>query len=158
KDQVANVALIDNRLPPPLRGWTASERHADTSEYAADPRKVVADLTRHAAPTYAIRGLNFSYRDGKEIFRAVDLTLEGGTAYRLPGPNGAGKTTLLKLLVGVLAPTSGEFTLGGERYRPWRHGNRAIALAMQNPDHQWCGASLRDDLGRRRAAFARAAR
>jgi ABC-type uncharacterized transport system ATPase subunit len=62
---------------------------------------------------------------------------------------------LLKLLVGVLAPTAGAFTLGGKRYRPWRQGNRAIALATQNPDHQWCGATLRDDLARRRSAFAR---
>ena len=37
---------------------------------------------------------------------------QGGAAYRLAGPNGAGKTTLLKLLVGVLAPSAGEFTLG----------------------------------------------
>jgi len=55
----------------------------------------------------------------------------------------------------VLAPTGGEFMLGTEPYRPWRQGNRAIALATQNPDHQWCGATLRDDLARRRAAFAR---
>ena len=71
------------------------------------------------------------------------------------GPNGAGKTTLLKLLVGVLAPSAGEYTLGNDSYRPWRQGNRAIALATQNPDHQWCGATLRDDLARRRSAFAR---
>jgi energy-coupling factor transport system ATP-binding protein len=101
-----------------------------------------------------VSGLHFDYRNGKSIFRAVDLTLEGGQAYRVAGPNGAGKTTLLKLLVGVLAPTSGTLTLSGERYRPWRQGNRAIALATQNPDHQWCGATLRDDLARRRSAFA----
>ena len=57
--------------------------------------------------------------------------------------------------MGVLAPTAGELLLGGTRYRPWRTGNRAIALATQNPDHQWCGATLREDVARRRAAFAR---
>jgi len=151
---VDNVVLIDNRLPPPLSGWKSSERTADTADFACDPRRVVATLPRHQAPAIAIRGLNFAYRDGHEIFRAVDLALDGGAAYRLAGPNGAGKTTLLKLLVGVLAPKAGEFTFGSEAYRPWRQGNRAIALATQNPDHQWCGASLRDDLARRRAAFA----
>jgi ABC-type Mn2+/Zn2+ transport system ATPase subunit len=155
KNLVASVALIDNRLPPPLVGWTCSERAADTIEFDCDPRRLVADLPGQKAPTIAIRGLQFAYHHGKDIFRAVGLTLDGGNAYRLAGPNGAGKTTLLKLLVGVLAPNAGELTLGGERYRPWRHGNRAIALATQNPDHQWCGATLRDDLARRRAAFAR---
>ncbi len=149
------VALIDNRLPPPLPGWPCAERVADTAEFACDPCRVIADLPRHQTPAIAIRGLTFAYRHGNEIFRDVDLALDGGAAYRLAGPNGAGKTTLLKLLVGVLAPTSGEFLLGGEPYRPWRQGNRAIALATQNPDHQWCGATLRDDLTRRRSALAR---
>jgi energy-coupling factor transporter ATP-binding protein EcfA2 len=152
---IENVALIDNRLPPPLAGWKCTERAADTDDFACDPRRVVADLPRHQAPAIAIRGLTFAYRHGKDIFRDVDLALDGGAAYRLAGPNGAGKTTLLKLLVGVLVPTAGEFLLGTEPYRPWRQGNRAIALATQNPDHQWCGATLRDDLARRRSAFAR---
>src|SRR5262249_55877404 len=91
------------------------------------------------------------------IFRAVDLALDGGGAYRLAGPNGAGKTTLLKLLVGVLAPNSGDVALGGEPYPPWRSGKPAIARATQNPGHPWCGATLRGDAPRRRAAFGRAA-
>ena len=151
---VESVALIDNRLPS-LLGWKSTERAADNADFACDARRVVADLAPHPAPAIAIHGLTFAYRHGKDIFRDVDLALDGGAAYRLAGPNGAGKTTLLKLLVGVLAPTRGEFLLGGEPYRPWRQGNRAIALATQNPDHQWCGATLRDDLTRRRAAFAR---
>jgi len=152
---VDSVALIDNRLPPPIRGWRCTERPAGATDLACDPRRVVADLPLRQAPAITIRGLTFAYRHGRDIFRDVDLTLDGGAAYRLAGPNGAGKTTLLKLLVGVLAPSAGELLLGAEPYRPWRQGNRAIALATQNPDHQWCGATLRDDLSRRRAAFAR---
>jgi energy-coupling factor transporter ATP-binding protein EcfA2 len=155
REATGHVALIDNRLPPPLAGWRCSERAADTSAFDCDPRRLVADLPSRQAPAIAVRGLHFGYRRGRTIFRAVDLTLAGGQAYRVAGPNGAGKTTLLKLLVGVLAPSAGEFTLGGARYRPWRQGNRAIALATQNPDHQWCGATLRDDVARRRSAFAR---
>jgi ATPase subunit of ABC transporter with duplicated ATPase domains len=154
KGLAADVALIDNRLPPPLVGWTARERAADTTAFDCDPRLLVAELAPHQAPTITIRGLTFGYRHGNTIFQDVDLTLAGGTAYRLAGPNGAGKTTLLKLLVGVLAPNAGELALGDAPYRPWRHGNCAIALATQNPDHQWSGATLRDDLARRRAAFA----
>jgi energy-coupling factor transport system ATP-binding protein len=153
--QVETVALIDNRLPPSLPGWHPTEHTAGTAAFPCDPRRPVAALSSREAPAIAIRGLHFGYRRGADIFRAVDLTLQGGTAYRLAGPNGAGKTTLLKLLVGVLALGAGDMLLGGERYRPWRSGNRAIALATQNPDHQWCGATLRDDLARRRAAFAR---
>jgi energy-coupling factor transport system ATP-binding protein len=152
---VDTVVLIDNRLPPFLPGWRVSERAADTAGFACDPRRPIAALAPREAPVIDIRALHFHYGRGSEIFRAIDLSLRPGTAYRVSGPNGAGKTTLLKLLVGVLAPSSGEILLGGERYRPWRTGNRAIALATQNPDHQWCGATLHDDIKRRRAAFAR---
>jgi energy-coupling factor transporter ATP-binding protein EcfA2 len=40
-------------------------------------------------------------------------------------------------------------------YAPWRTGNRVFALAAQNPDHQWCGATLAEDISRRRRALAR---
>ena len=99
--------------------------------------------------------LSFRYPGGRDIFRDVDLLLEPGRAYRLTGPNGAGKTTLFKLLAGVLAPTAGALTLDGAPYAPWRTGNRIFALATQNPDHQWCGATLAEDLARRRSALAR---
>ena len=158
KDFAGNVALIDNRLPPPQVGWHTIDLPAGATDLDCDPRRVVADLARQTAPAITVSDLGFRYARGRQIFQDVSLSLEGGNAYRLAGPNGAGKTTLLKLLVGVLAPSAGKLTLGGARYWPWRHGNRAIALATQNPDHQWCGATLADDLARRRSAFARHAR
>jgi energy-coupling factor transporter ATP-binding protein EcfA2 len=81
--------------------------------------------------------------------------LEPGQAYRLTGANGAGKTTFFKLLAGVLAPDMGSIELSGTPYAPWRTGNRAFAFATQNPDHQWCGATLAEDIARRRSALAR---
>lgn len=50
-------------------------------------------------------------------FHAVDsisLSLRQGQILALIGPNGAGKTTLLKLLLGLIAPTSGEADVLGE--------------------------------------------
>jgi energy-coupling factor transporter ATP-binding protein EcfA2 len=152
---IERAALIDNRLPLPQPGWAYRERAADTTTFDCNPVAAAADLAERQAPAIVIRDLAFTYRDGKAIFRDVALTLAPGAAYRVAGPNGAGKSTLLKLLVGVLAPSAGVVTLGGEPYRPWREGNRAIALGMQNPDHQWCGATLAEDLARRQSAFAR---
>ena len=100
--------------------------------------------------TIAISRLNFSYPGSKTIFENAAVALEPGRAYRVSGANGAGKTTFFKLLVGALVPTAAEMTLDGQTYLPWRDGNRALALATQNPDQQWCGATLREDMARRR--------
>jgi len=156
-EQVDMVALIDNRLPPPQLDWTVAEVPPRTSEFAGNLAQLAADTPPGEAPAIAVKGLCFAYRGGAGVFRDAAFELAPGNAYRLAGANGAGKSTLLKLLVGVLAPSAGEITLGGAPYRPWKDGNRAIALATQNPDHQWCGATLAEDLARRRRALRRRA-
>ena len=46
------------------------------------------------------------------------LTIEPGKTYALLGPNGSGKTTLMKMIAGLMAPTSGEIRLDGDRIGP----------------------------------------
>jgi energy-coupling factor transport system ATP-binding protein len=152
-DPAFEAVLVDNRLACPA-GWSAHDLARETPLFACDLAAV--DVPSATAPAIAIQKLSFRYPGGRDIFRGVDITLDGGRVYRLTGPNGAGKTTLFKLLAGVLEPLSGTMTLDGARYAPWRDGNRIFALAAQNPDHQWCGATLGEDLARRRKALARA--
>jgi branched-chain amino acid transport system ATP-binding protein len=44
----------------------------------------------------------------------IDFRLEPGARHALIGPNGAGKTTFVNMLMGALAPSSGEIWLAGE--------------------------------------------
>lgn len=143
-----SVTLIDNRDPPD--GWTVLPQEPFTKPaFAIDWPKLAELIEPHAASGLSISGLNFKYRNGKSIFENARVTLEPGRAYRVSGVNGAGKTTLFKLLVGALVPGCATMTLGNETYRPWRDGNRALSLATQNPDQQWCGATLAEDIARR---------
>jgi ABC-2 type transport system ATP-binding protein len=52
-------------------------------------------------------------------FTAVDnlsFTVEPGRITGFLGPNGAGKTTTLRMLLGLIRPTEGSATIGGQRY------------------------------------------
>jgi energy-coupling factor transporter ATP-binding protein EcfA2 len=151
EDHGFDVALIDNRA---VDGWPVTTL-AGTGDFACDLDTAISGLAPKVAPTITIERLSFRYPKGRDIFTGIDLALAPGRAYRLMGPNGAGKTTLFKLLAGVLAPSSGTLALDGTPYRPSRTGNRVFAFATQNPDHQWCGATLGEDVTRRRAALAR---
>jgi len=146
--------LIDRLAHAQHKGWSCAVLQRAAVAFPCDLAAATGDLTPRTAATIAIDGLSFRYPTGREIFRGFDLTLAPGV-HRLVGANGAGKTTLFRLLTGVLAPSAGTVSLDGAPYAPWHTGNRIFALAAQNPDHQWCGATLREDLSRRRRALAR---
>jgi ABC-2 type transport system ATP-binding protein len=67
------------------------------------------------APLVRVEGL--TRRFGKEASAAVEgLSFEvaRGELFGLVGPDGAGKTTTLRMLAGVLRPSAGDATIGGE--------------------------------------------
>jgi ATP-binding cassette subfamily F protein uup len=60
-----------------------------------------------------VEAKNISYAwDDRPIVSSLSTTILRGDRIGIIGPNGAGKTTLLKLLLGKLAPDSGEIRLG----------------------------------------------
>jgi len=44
----------------------------------------------------------------------IDLHVPRGELFGFLGPNGAGKTTTLRMIAGILRPTAGQITLGGD--------------------------------------------
>lgn len=59
-----------------------------------------------------INALSKVYPNGHRALDNLDLTINSGL-FGLLGPNGAGKTTLMRILVTLLAPTSGQVTVDG---------------------------------------------
>ena len=67
-----------------------------------------------AAGTPAVKTVELTKRFGHTVALAgLSMTVPRGEVFGFLGPNGAGKTTAVKLLLGLLAPTSGEGWLLG---------------------------------------------
>src|SRR3954463_1882854 len=86
------------------------------------------------AGTTGIRlsGVSKTYRsrDGDvPSLRPLDFHINDGEFFVVVGPSGCGKSTLLKMISGLLAPSSGEILVDGERVtKP--HGN--VGIVFQN--------------------------
>ena len=69
-----------------------------------------------ASSTPAIHTVELTKRFGSTVALAgLSMTVPRGEIFGFLGPNGAGKTTAVKLLLGLLAPTSGEAWILGQR-------------------------------------------
>ena len=94
-----------------------------------------------------IAGLSYTYSDGTEALRQVDLTLHSGERVGLIGPNGSGKSTLLLCLAGLLKGTGRVLTHTPVGAAAADAGSRGqIGLVFQSPDDQLFMPTVRDDL------------
>lgn len=153
RDTGRRAAVIDNRWPaqPQAQDWQMPAARSPFPLLLSGLPP--AQQPRHA-PVIEIDDLVFSYPADQPILQGVTLSLRPSTAYRLHGLNGSGKSTFLKLLAGVLAPRAGGFRLDGVLYAPHRSGNAIVALATQDPDHQWVATTLAADMARRLRSFS----
>ena len=84
------------------------------------------------------RGLSVDL-GARHALSGIDLTLRPGRLTVIVGPNGAGKTTLLRALAGLLRPTEGQVTLGGQPVTriPAAERARSIAYLPQGGSVAW---------------------
>ncbi len=95
-----------------------------------------------------VKNLTFSYDDTRTTIDDVSFEIEEGMYTTIVGHNGSGKSTVAKLLAGLLEKKSGSIIIDGmelnlENLPKIR--NR-IGIVFQNPDNQFIGSTVRDDI------------
>lgn len=95
-----------------------------------------------------VKNLSFAYEEGTDTIKGVSFSCEEGSYTTIIGQNGSGKSTVAKLLAGLLEAKSGEIVIDGlplnlENLNAIR--NR-IGIVFQNPDNQFIGSTVRDDI------------
>jgi cobalt transport protein ATP-binding subunit len=96
----------------------------------------------------SVNHLHFSYPDGYEALRGVDLVIGRGEKVALIGPNGAGKSTLMLHLNGIQTPSHGSITIAGMDITKANLGRiRAeVGLVFQDPDDQLFSPTVFEDV------------
>ncbi|BCJ58631.1 thiol reductant ABC exporter subunit CydD [Micromonospora endophytica] len=101
-----------SRFHASMEGLTALDEALTLSGAAPAP----ADRAAAAAPDgrgeIRFESVTVAY-ERTTALRDVTLTIQPGERIAIIGPSGAGKSTLLNLLLGFVAPTTGQVTVGG---------------------------------------------
>jgi len=95
-----------------------------------------------------VNDLNFSYDQHLDVVKDVSFTVQRGSYTTLIGHNGSGKSTIAKLIIGLLEKEQGSILIDGEELNndTVETIRRKIGIVFQNPDNQFIGATVRDDI------------
>lgn len=96
----------------------------------------------------ALRDLYFSYNEKDDALKGINLDIKAGQNVSIIGHNGSGKSTLAKLIDGILIQKSGDIYIDQVKMSDDNALllRKDIALVFQNPDSQFIGATVRDDI------------
>ena len=95
-----------------------------------------------------IKDLSFEYKEDVKTIDNISFSIEKGTYTTILGHNGSGKSTIAKLLMGLLEKKSGHIIVGGIELteETLSEVRSQIGIVFQNPDNQFIGATVRDDI------------
>ena len=95
-----------------------------------------------------LKHVDFSYEKDRPVLRDLSFRIEKGESVGLIGANGAGKSTVMKLLLGLLAPTSGEILVDGVRVekKTLPEIRRKMGFVLQNSDNQMFMPTVYEDM------------
>ena len=97
-----------------------------------------------------IKNLSYKYEETSDIYAVNDVSFDilRGEWVSIIGRNGSGKSTTARLIDGLMGATSGEIWIDGElltQENVWQLRQK-IGMVFQNPDNQFVGATVEDDV------------
>lgn len=95
-----------------------------------------------------IEHLSFSYDEQIKALDDVSFSIEEGSYTVIVGHNGSGKSTIAKLMIGLMEAQSGIIRIDGTvlKEESVYDIRDKIGIVFQNPDNQFIGATVADDI------------
>lgn len=97
-----------------------------------------------------VKNLKYKYDSESENYTLNDVSFQvkKGEWLSIVGHNGSGKSTTVRLIDGLLEAESGDIIISGDKLTAenvWEK-RRQIGMVFQNPDNQFVGATVEDDV------------
>lgn len=96
------------------------------------------------------KDLCFSYQDGTDALKNVNIEIKKGSTTAFLGGNGAGKSTLFLNLNGILTPNKGELYYNEKKVgfdnKSKKELRKKVGIVFQDPDDQLFSASVYQDI------------
>lgn len=97
-----------------------------------------------------VKDLKYKYDEADDHYtlNGVSFHVKQGEWLSIIGHNGSGKSTTVRLIDGLLEAESGEIIINGDKLtvdNVWEK-RRQIGMVFQNPDNQFVGATVEDDV------------
>ena len=95
---------------------------------------------------------NIHYRyhedDAREALAGVSLEIRRGEWLAIIGHNGSGKSTLAKVMNGLIEANTGSVVVNGKTLTEETvfDARRTVGMVFQNPDNQFVGTTVEDDI------------
>ena len=95
-----------------------------------------------------VENLCFEYEPGLKTIHNISFQIKKGEYVAILGHNGSGKSTIAKLLIGLLEKKSGNIIINHKELNLENlyKIREKIGIVFQNPDNQFIGATVRDDI------------
>lgn len=96
------------------------------------------------------KNLSFTYPDGTQALKNVNIKIKKGEKIAIMGPNGAGKSTLFSHFNGLSEPTSGHVEIDGEEIVFERDEllkvRQKVGIVFQDPNDQLFAPTVNEDV------------
>lgn len=97
-----------------------------------------------------VKNLAFKYEENQDFYTLdkVSFHVKRGEWLSIIGHNGSGKSTTVRLIDGLLEAESGQIIIDGQvltEDNVWEMRHK-IGMVFQNPDNQFVGATVEDDI------------
>ena len=100
------------------------------------------------SPLIMISEMSYTYPNGTEALKNININIYRGELIGIMGKNGAGKTTLIRTLNGLIRPTKGIIYFENENIyeKTIATISKKVGIVFQNPYHQLFANSIEEEI------------